>query len=105
MGRITDLIRTVLLAPLAASRKSKDIKPWEPALCFAYVGSMADYYYEARKQDKLLRKHAKENKVTAELQNNVSYREILLPIFHGPFFKRGGGAEPLLYRRVYPVRV
>lgn len=27
------------------------------------VESMADYYYEARKHDKWLRKHAKENKV------------------------------------------
>jgi len=40
---------------------------------------MADYYYEARKQDKLLRKHAKENKVTAELNTQKYVR------FRGPF--------------------
>lgn len=39
------------------------VAPSATALAWSYVGSMADYYYEARKQDKLLRKHAKENKV------------------------------------------
>lgn len=32
---------------------------------------MADYYYEARKHDKLLRRHAKENKVRLRNFKNI----------------------------------